>query len=262
LRFLERKREGSGFWRFWCSGDRRHTYFPPDIDDTALASFVLTTRQPTVLDNREILLDNRDANGALYTWIVPRRPEQSEWLRDAGFELSRNCLARLAHTGSRDTVDAVANANALLYLGDCALTESVSRFIVDIILEGNERNWIPYYPGLTSLYYAVGRAYLHGAESMAPVSDPVVDRVVGLLRSGMKDELAVALGACAMMDYGYTGNALPGAVCSLLDSQGRDGAWPIRPAFLGPAPYYGSAELTTAIAIEAVARFRALLVHS
>lgn len=254
VEYLANQKEGVGLWRFWCAGDPKHKYLPADIDDTAVASHLLQAFAGIDLDNRRVLLANASDGGGLYTWIVPRDTEAVSTLTESGVDVERSSIARVTYTRDRDTIDAVANANALLYLGDESDTRAISTYLGTVLEGPPGQKAMPYYPTVLSLYYSVTRAALHGVASLRSSIPRVTAQVFGVLESGDLDELGHALGACAILNAGERVSMLERSLDALLSAQLEDGSWPARPAFLGPAPYYGSAEYTTAIAFEALSR--------
>ncbi len=87
--------------------------------------------------------------------------------------------------------------------------------------------------------------------------------VVSLLRQTQQPDgswgssLDTALALVALMDARYRGDALGKGIAALLARQGADGSWPAGVYYTGlPLSYfYGSQEVTTAFAAEALAKY-------
>ena len=111
--------EEPGIWRYWAS--RQGTVIDPDLDSTCCAAYALwgAQQKEPYVSNVERILTNRDTRGRFKTW--------------------------LRGTRSRNDVDAVINANALLYLGDRGETADAKQFLIDAISDGREREMLWYY---------------------------------------------------------------------------------------------------------------------
>jgi hypothetical protein len=73
LGFLLAEMEGSGLWRYWTKRHQTHSTSPPDLDDTACASFVLRRHNVPFPPNLKLILANRNRKGLFYTWPTARR---------------------------------------------------------------------------------------------------------------------------------------------------------------------------------------------
>jgi hypothetical protein len=212
--FLISEKESVGIWRYWSS--RNSKEIEPDLDDTAVISYVVTQRQ-IPLDNVNVFENNRK-DELFMTWI-----------------------------GVADNdVDCVVNANVLLYLGD--RYQGVCTYINDAIAKGEGCS--TYYPDQLALYYAVSRA--KNVSCLRENRDTVVRRIIS---QEPADALQAALTANTLMNFGYKGRELDAAIESLVREQRSDGSWPRVQFYLGPAPFYGSEELTTALSVEALNKY-------
>src|SRR5947209_7289370 len=63
VQFLRSEMEPGGVWRYWTSRHPYHKNIPPDLDDTACVSLVLRQNNAPFIDNRGILLANRNRQG-------------------------------------------------------------------------------------------------------------------------------------------------------------------------------------------------------
>jgi hypothetical protein len=256
LRFLQEEMEGPGLWRYWSSRNQRHRLLPPDLDDTCCISFILKKNHRSLPPNRDIILANRNHEGVFYTWLTPRSSSPSLPVPEVADVLNREALLMLALSGQMDDVDCVVNANVLLYLGDNEDTKGAVGYLVDIVLNEKEDGCSHFYPGRLFLYYMLSRAYHEGVHSLKSVRVPVKDRVI---RRQGKDgsfgnELLTALAVCTLLNFDSLTPEVPKAIAYLLKAQRKGGSWPMIPMYLGPAPYYGSEDLTTALCVEALAR--------
>jgi hypothetical protein len=71
------------------------------------------------------------------------------------------------------------------------------------------------------------------------------------------NSLDTALAVNTLQNYNYSGFAIRPAISYLMNSQRSEGSWPREVFFISYANYYGSEELTTAIATEAISRYLA-----
>jgi hypothetical protein len=174
--------------------------------------------------------------------------------------VSPGLLALVSLAGFADHVDCAVNANVLLYLGESAETKRTIDYLVRATREDmptcNE-----YYIHQLSFYYLLSRAYLNGVRSLVAARMEIANRIIAAQskEGSWGDELLTALAVCTLLNFGVATASLDRAAGYLLGAQQADGAWRRIPMFLGPAPYYGSEELTTGICVEALARYRAYL---
>jgi hypothetical protein len=163
----------------------------------------------------------------------------------------------LAAWGILHEVDGVVNANVLLYLGENEHTRAAVDYLIHIVRGAKEGDCTRYYPDRRAFYYMLSRAYWSGVTSLGVTKDAVLERIIaaGRVRDASDTALATALVACSLLNYGHLEFPLPEAIAALLEMQWSDGSWPKTPLYLGPAPYYGSEELTTALCLEALARY-------
>src|SRR4051812_16804770 len=71
LDFLASEMEFGGVWRYYGRTQFKHCRVPPDLDDTACASYALLSNRRPVPNNRWIFEANRDQKGRFLTWILP-----------------------------------------------------------------------------------------------------------------------------------------------------------------------------------------------
>ncbi len=254
VQFLVEEKEIPGLWRFWSSRNPKHKRLPPDLDDTACIAFILKQYYSPLLysflfgSNQTILLNNRNEQGLFYTWIVPPG-HQNNW------------------------VDSVVNANVLFYLGDCEETKAVCDYLQDLVLSDREKGSDRSYLRDLCLYYFMSRAYFQGARRLKDAKDAVSNKTISLQQEdgSFGDDLSTALAVCTLLNYQYSDETiLDRAAQSLVERQQEDGAWSKIAMVTGCfwtegagetgnwlAGYWGSEELTTALCIEALAKYRA-----
>lgn len=254
VQFLVEEKEIPGQWRFWSSRNPKHKKLPPDSDDTACIAYVLKQYYSPLLysfllgSNKRILLNNRNEQGLFYTWIMP--------------------------PGHKNDVDSAVNANILFYLSECEETKAVCDYLNHIVLSNLEKGSYPYYLSDLCLYYFMSRAHFHGAGSLNKSKDAVLDKTISLQQEdgSFGDDLNTALAVCTLLNYQYSDEAtLKRAIGSIVEHQREDGAWSKIAMATGCfwsggaeetgdwlAAYWGSEELTTALCIEAMAKYQLL----
>src|SRR5437868_1358092 len=126
LDFLLREMEPDGLWRHPSSDKPGYSYTPLDVDDTSLASVALTAAGREIPDNRRFLLANRERSGLFRTWIVRWRRHPLMTYRF------------FKYTAERRDVDAVVNANVVVYLGVCEETRPVIEHLLAALRANRE----------------------------------------------------------------------------------------------------------------------------
>lgn len=241
FKFLIDEMNPPGIWKYFSH--RYPVLIDPDLDDTALASFVLRNLHPDIQSGRNlgVILGHRNSDGLFFTWM-----------KDAN---------------ETNDVDAVVNANVLLYLGEREETKPVSDYLNAIITDHRESETYYYYLDDLALHYAVSRAYFSGVKSLEVTKDSIISRITVRQRGdgSFGNELVTALALCTLLNYSFDEMVwLERGIDNLMDAQLSNGAWPRRAYYAGPLPsgpyeaWYGSEELTTALCLEALTRFQAL----
>lgn len=233
LGYLIDRAEPPGLWRYWRSPEQ---VLDPDLDDTACASLALRDRHLSILcgANRGAILGNRDEQGRFKTWLRP--------------------------AGRPNDVDSVVNANVVAYLGEGPETERAIAWLVDLVAADRVSGTSWYYPlESASLAYAMARAAAFGVRAFAEAGATLSERLLAGLSK--RDVLETAMVVTAAAGFG-AGEASPvsDAVGFLRAAQRPDGSWRPEAFYCGPEPpgprtvYFGSAALTTALCLEALAR--------
>lgn len=268
LGYLIRERTAGGLWRHWPRDHPQFHTLPADVDDSCCASSVLVRHGRAGATDPHLLLANRDRGGRFLTWFIPR------W-RWRGYRHARQTLPHLLHpviltfffrktSAAPGDVDAGVNANALHYLGAYPGHEKVVEYLLAILRNGAEADadkwydspfvlWYLFARGLTPLTQEAGPLILARLETAKPAS--ALERALAvstMLRCGRKPDRA--------------------DIEALLADQAADGSWRRAAVYFGgrerrrdgtlaPAhpdtPRWGSEELTTAYAIEALAQWLA-----
>jgi hypothetical protein len=239
--FLRSEMRPHGLWQFWTRKSGRE--IAADLDDTACAAGILRRHRIEFPAHHHVILENRDSHGRFYTWI--RDEVRNPQIRDIPAE-------------HRDNVDAAVNANVLQYLGPGNHVSAVVNFLRESLRTGNPDLHAYYLDTLCVAYFA-GRAFRSGIPEISALRPEVSALVSRKLEGSARqpDPLHLALAISTACLFSIDDSIESRSEQDLLASQGPEGNWPAVAMFLGPAPYYGSTELTTALAVEALARVAA-----
>lgn len=239
--FLLGEMESNGIWRFF--GKNSYIHFDVDVICSILASLKEWKIEMDYHSQAPQLLKYRDDQGLFYTWILDRDPP---------FEKEDN------------NIDWVVNANVLFFysLVDWPLPE-VEQYLIHIVETGAFQQRSPYYDSPFAFIYCLTRAYADGCNSRL---DSAVTKIRDYLlhvkaeNKSYGDPLENALAAVGLLNCGCKTIESTQAIRYLLSIQEEDGGWPIGVFHTG-GPYteyhiaYGSKELTTAIALEAISKY-------
>jgi cytochrome P450 len=279
LAFLRSEMEFGGLWRYYAARQFKHCRIPPDLDDTASVSYALRISGQQTPTNRWLFRYNRDNSGRFLTWVLIKKEltfTPRFWFtrligmvhaRLACRRASLPAIAsdpRLLTTRSdpvpADDVDPVVNANVILYLGEDSDTAAAVTYLIDLIRSGPGDSFSLYYKDILALHYMVARAHLHSSPALAAVKETVVADILGRQDpdGSFGNPLSTALAASALLTFAPLTQSLPNAICFLLRSQRADGSWEKRSFYSGPTEFWGSEELTTALCVEVLARYRRL----
>jgi len=266
IAYLLAEMEFGGVWRYWSTRQHRHALNPPDLDDTACVSHVLTAAGVRIPDNLWAFRGSRDPSGCFYTWLQPPR---FRWrypsfavLRAAGERQARRRVRGVPVPADEDPrfreshinlheVDPVVNANVVLYLGERAETRAATEMLIRVVSDDDP----PFvnYPDPLALYHAVARAARSSAQ-LATAREAVVARVLRRSkRDGALNPLQAAWAACALLTFDRQSKHLRDLLGAIVSAQRADGGWN---AFAYYDRVFGSEELTTATCLEALARSR------
>jgi len=231
LSFLAEEMEPPGLWRYYSS--RSAKTLAPDLDDTACVSHALRDVHDAIRLglNLRLFLANRDDEGLFRTFL----------------------------SDGRNNVDAVVNANVLLYLGEREETRAACRYLVRTVNEGGTEDASLYGLDELSLAYVLSRTYVCGVSALGACREVLISRILDRRQEdgSFGEPFETALAVNSLLNLGHRQReTLAPAVRSLLGRQRQeDGSWP-RAAFYVDffGGFYGSEELTTAFCLEALAR--------
>ncbi|HEX8273771.1 MAG TPA: hypothetical protein VF615_14130 [Longimicrobiaceae bacterium] len=267
VEFFLAEMEPPGVWRYWTREHRHRSTIPADLDDLACVSYVLRREGASFPDNRELALAARNPAGLFYTWLAPRWPaprSRAYWrvaLRHWRNPARAYYFWKLNESGL-DDVDCVVNANVLLYLGEGPDTAAVAGYLADVFRSGGEACCDKWHLNPFTFQYVVSRCFAAGAAALGAVRDQAVARIAAAAGPDGRigdNELDTALAACALLSWGCAPPELERAVGYLLAAQRPEGDWRAASLYFGgPKKYFGwgSEELTTGFAVEALARYR------
>src|SRR5260221_2703558 len=162
LDFLVREMEPDGLWRHPSSDKPGPNYTPLDVDDTSIASADLTDSGRRFPDNRALLLAERERNGLFRTWIV-------RWWRHP--LMTYRFFKYVAEP--RD-VDAVVNANAVIYLGVREETRPAIEHMLAVLRANREMASTIWYGSRFTVWYFFSQA-LH--EIAPEAGEMIVPRI-------------------------------------------------------------------------------------
>jgi hypothetical protein len=246
LDFLQREMSPDGLWRHPSSELREHRDTALDLDDTSIASAALAAAGRPFPNNRPILLAHRERNGLFRTWIVrcwrhPLRTYRFFW---------RHRVAEM------HDVDAVVNANVVIYLGVLEETRPAIEHMLAVLRANGEMTSTIWYGSRFIVWYFFSQA-LH--EFAPEAGEMIVPRIEASVPS---NALELALASSTLLLWNRVPDVAP-LIDTLIGEQLPSGAWP-RAGFYHMGrrrddaqpkpPWWGSEALTTLFAIEALSR--------
>jgi hypothetical protein len=186
------------------------------------------------------MYSNRSNDGLFYTWI------------------------RDPHSSEPNDVDCVVNTNVLLYLGENTRTRAACEYVNDVVDQNAELENSVYYVDQSAVYYCVSRAIREGIRCLDASQDSIIHRTVRSQKAdgSWGDELATAFSLCTLFNLETDDSTTVDlGVSYLLKRQQFTGSWPNSAFYIARSAsvWWGSEELTTAISIEALARYKNLL---
>jgi squalene cyclase len=239
--YLVRQREGPGVWRYQGRTDR----VPPDVDDTSLAWAALKRDGKSIAsDALNAVRASRNADGLFNTWIG----DPSTW----------------THIDTRD-IDAVVNLNALLFFGLAHENfDAVCTYLLSQVENDGFRRGSIYYPSPLAFTFALSRAYADGGVDCLKKVVPKIRGATLALQEkdgGWGTDYETALGLLTLLNLGERGAPLDRAITLLVSRQMSDGGWALSTVYTGANTWvggryiYGSRDFTTALCVEALAKY-------
>jgi hypothetical protein len=240
-KYLAAQREPPGIWHYYGTGTPLK--ISPDVDDTSVAWAALHRLEMSIPSAvLESVRASRNKNGLFTTWIGP----PSGWV----------------NIDSRD-IDTVVNINALLLFGLAhENVDAVCKYVVAQIENDNFRRGTVYYRSPLMFSHAFSRAYREGnVKCLEGGIGKIRDTILSLQNGdgSWGNDLETAFGALTLLNLDYRGEPLDRAIKVLLARQSAEGGWELAPAYRGAVQplNYGARALTTAVVIEALAKYSA-----
>lgn len=247
LQFLREEQEPSGLWRYLPHGHPAYTRFPPDLDDTSIAGLLLRDDPERFARAVQAVACRQDATGLYPTWATETDPHAPPDINNARYQTELQ------------NYDCGVNANVLALLAaDGKEAAPVCAHLKEVAAARLDSGCSVYYPTPPILAYAIARAYAEGAACLAPTVPALQAALLArrLPEGHWGSYLETALAVSALHRVGWRG-APASAQRYLLEGQTTDGSWPRELYYRGHgvALAYGSAAVTTAFALEALAWF-------
>jgi prenyltransferase beta subunit len=261
LDHMETKDGHTGVWRFYPDYPQ-YPLFPPDFCDTCCNLECLLSYDPSLWadtisnDLTDYFLEYRRPSGAFQTWIIPMNT-------DVCCNTNANVMFFYASRNEEHRIQTTMD-----YLNN----------MIDNMLLGLPYDAV-YYRSPYAFTYLSSRAYRDGgAEALLSSSQREAMRNYILADQeadgswpkypqpgylGPEDELETALALVSLINLGFSEltsseqDKVEEGIEYLLNTQNLDGSWPCAVFYVGPPVkiYYGSEEVTTALCMEALAKF-------
>lgn len=243
INFLIQERDDTGYWRFFGKGSN----IPPDLDDTCCALSALYL-YGTKLDYETIansLLRYRNSEGIFNTWIL------------------NSCQASKKNNYA-NYVDWVVNVNILFFYSLIKKPfPEIENYLCRIIRGKIFTNGSKYYNSPYSFIYFFTRLYADRQIKKFYLIIPVIKEYLldtQNTNGGWGNSLEDAMSTISLIKTGFNGLELEKAINNLICFQENDGGWPISPFSFYKYPneifFYGSRELNTAIALDALWEYK------
>lgn len=243
IKFLLDEMERNGLWRFF--GKNSYIHFDVDCIGSILACLKEWGIEKDYHSQAFLLLKYRNNQGPFYTWILDVDPPFNKEDND---------------------IDWVVNANALFFyslLGQ-PLPE-VEQYLIRIVETGEFQRRSCYYDSPFAFIYCLTRAYADGGNPRLGLAVAKIRNYIHHINERNKryrDPLENALAIVGLLNCSSENMELTQLIEHLLNMQEDDGGWPMG-IFFTEGPWteyhniaYGSRELTTAIALEAISKWQ------
>lgn len=186
--FVKSQMNEYGLWRFYPHHGLFKFNTPLDIDDTSLASYLLSKCNISFPDNKKYLLKQIDNYGNFKIWFFPRLRYLTYpklwWSLLTDFLNYYPILFPLKGRTTKPLVsfndfEHAVSANALLYLGKNSSTQKSINHLIEDTLFGNTQNYF-FYPGEIFTLYHYSRLYSVGIQDFENVKSKVENYVLKL----------------------------------------------------------------------------------
>jgi hypothetical protein len=170
VQFLANTKETSNTWRFWHINNCRNPV-PPDVDDTAICSWVLAS-QKTITQHESIILNNINNQGEIYTWFTPTIHlllKSTLLFTQLLFQAQKTKNTLNAGMLHPNDVELGVMANALLLLGQTPKTEKTIALCIALWKKQNDNHY--FYDNKLVIAYHIARAYHHGVNGFEALKE-------------------------------------------------------------------------------------------
>ena len=214
-----------GLWRYFAN-------IPADVDDSAICALSLGADEATE-STRDSLLAVRMPDGLFPTWFEP---------------------------GWEPAVDAVANAHAVAWIGECEETHSAIDWLDRVVMSGTETENSVYYPDPLDLHVAISRAVARGVARLTDCLDAAAERALNRLNEPLLSAHRIAQAIIVVTASNHSADLPQQAFSRLLSLQQTDGCWAAETLYAARATEskgvmrYRSRLVTTALCVAALAR--------
>lgn len=172
VRFLLNAKEKGDVFRFWKLENSLNKV-PPDIDDTAICSFVLE-KMGHQINNKKTLLKNIKKDGRILTWILPSwnlfltNPLLCIKLLSEKKAVFNTVKSGMLHPSDNEIG---VSANALMYLGENKKTQKAIDHCILTWEKDNDSHH--FYESKIVVAYHFARAYKEGITSFKNTSNSI-----------------------------------------------------------------------------------------
>jgi hypothetical protein len=237
--FLEKNKNDKNYWNFYAPNAIILLFgnVPDDLDCTASAAAEISEKNNQITSNFDKF---KSRSGTYYTWTE-----------------------KINYYGGND-IDCVVNTNILFYYSIIRKEDqNLCSYLNNIIKTKNYQKCTNYYTTSFAFTYAITRAF---ADANASCIKENLSYVKDFLLKSQKEgswgnDLDNALATASLINIGFKGEELDLAMSKILARQNFYGAWDNAGFFRGHCfgdycIYFGSEELTTAISLETIAKYK------
>lgn len=265
--FLIDNRSSLGVWRHYTKPHQLEHFIPNDLDNSAMASWLLDQLGKSATDNRDLFISNRSGEGYFYTWITLRlkwnsNPKywKSLW-REFRHPIGQYYFWKLMPCAKHD-IDAVVNSNVIHYLGENSVTAAAIDLMVQVIVEEREKMCDKWYLRPVLIYYFFSKNINKGIEKLEELKPIIKNRILAQAKLDgqfFDSILDTALAIAALENMGYYEEIPAKSIQYLLATQNSLGAWEKGVIYYGnpdKSAAFGGEEISTAVVLEALVRYQ------